>query len=47
MLPAIVLFGLILVNFLPPISLPKKIPPTSVRIHIERINNINILSLLS
>jgi hypothetical protein len=32
--PAIVLFGLILDNFLPPIILPKTYPPISVKKHM-------------
>ena len=32
--PAIVLLGLIFDNFLPPIILPKKYPPISVKKHI-------------
>jgi len=38
MLPAIVLFGLILVSFFPPIVLPKTYPPTSENIQIITIN---------
>ena len=38
MLPDIVLFGLILVNFFPPIVLPKIYPPMSEHAHIDKTN---------
>ena len=38
MLPEIVLFGLILVNFLPPTVLPRIYPPISEQTHIHKTN---------
>ena len=48
-LPAIVLFGLILVNFLPPINLPIINPPVSekMQIDISQIIVINDRSYIS
>ena len=37
MLPDIVLFGLILVNFFPPIVLPITYPPVSEKIQINKV----------
>ena len=44
--PDIVLFGLILVNFLPPILLPTTYPPISVKIHISKIKIIDVKLIL-
>ena len=40
-LPETVLFGLILVNFLPPIVFPIIYPPISEKIHTNKINKVN------
>ncbi len=41
MLPDIVLFGLILINFLPPTNLPTTYPPISEKIQISKTNTIS------
>ena len=44
MLPEIVLLGLILINFFPPIILPKKYPPMSDPAHIDKAKMKKIAS---
>ena len=46
MLPDIVLLGLILVNFLPPIVLPITNPPISEKIQISKIKIVKFNSCL-
>ena len=41
MLPDIVLLGLILINFLPPIVLPTIYPPISEKIQTSKTNKVN------